>query len=79
MSTESDHTQSDFEYELINLSRLDLSNHISTYSLPYRVALNSYLNDILMLNGTTKADLIMPYELLRADPTVNLQSYYTPI
>ncbi|TNV87907.1 hypothetical protein FGO68_gene9941 [Halteria grandinella] len=76
-NSKEDLDQSDFEYESIDLFRLDLSNNISTYGLPFRVALNQYLNNILMLNGTGQSDLIIPYALLRADPTIKLKDFFS--
>ncbi len=42
--------QNDFEYELIDLFRLDDSDYVSNYSQPYRVSLMTYLNMILQIN-----------------------------
>jgi len=45
-----------------------MKNNVNVYSLPYRIALNSYLNQILELNGTLKPDLLMDPQLVLGDP-----------
>ena len=57
-----------FEYEPVPLYRLDGRNEISNYSQPYRVALLTYLNQILALNATDRWDMIMPQRSLFLNP-----------
>ncbi len=49
-----------FEYLDIPLFRLDGSNKINNFTLPYRVAFFTFLNSILNLNGTERYQLTLP-------------------
>ncbi|TNV87946.1 hypothetical protein FGO68_gene6125 [Halteria grandinella] len=60
--------QSQFELQSVKIWRLDLSNRIFSFDQPYRVAINSYLNFIQILNMTTASDIRLSGELMRGVP-----------
>lgn len=49
-----DELQSKFEYEAVELYRLNEENHITTYSQPYRVAFFNYLINVDTLHFDTE-------------------------
>jgi hypothetical protein len=67
-----DDLQSAFEYENIDLYRLDEQNYVTKYQQPYRVAFFQFLNFIQQLNQTKFPDgLYLPDSLIYLSPSEN--------
>lgn len=62
--------ESSYEYEQINIFRLDDSNQASSYQQPFRVALQTYINTIQFINETDRSLLALPSDLVQIPPVI---------
>lgn len=67
-----------FEKDPIYLYRLSQLSSVSQMKLPYRIALSTYLNDILSLNVSDNNSLKLPDYILKGSPVNFNTSYVFP-
>lgn len=69
---------SDFEFDPINLFRLDLDNKVTTYQQPFRPSFIEMLNKIQDMNLTVRKDLILSRELITFEPLGDSNETFPP-
>ncbi|TNV87849.1 hypothetical protein FGO68_gene3282 [Halteria grandinella] len=58
----------EFEHMPVKLLYVDDQNTLTYYEQPYRLAMNSFLTDVLMLNNTGMKDLYLPTQYVTTSP-----------